>query len=204
MFDHKNIWNAIDQIAVQFGLSTSGLAKLSGLDSTSFNKSKRQGKDGKLRWPSTESISKVLCAVNLDFFDFAQMVTDAPLNIKAPLLRWEQASEENTFDNSGLPMGDLWSTLNIPGTAIYALEISGDSLQPVLNPGHHVLVAPSKAVQLGDRVIVKTIGGKLLAKKLKSMSETQVVFASLNPSEEDITMDTFEVLWMARIMWISQ
>ena len=42
--------------------SPSGLARRAGLDPTSFNKSKRQANDGRFRWPSTESISKVLRA----------------------------------------------------------------------------------------------------------------------------------------------
>ena len=44
------------------GLSPSGLAKKSGLDPTTFNKSKRITPDGRARWPSTESVAKALAA----------------------------------------------------------------------------------------------------------------------------------------------
>ena len=40
--------------------SASGLAKRAGLDPTSFNKSKRVTGEGRPRWPSTESLAKVL------------------------------------------------------------------------------------------------------------------------------------------------
>ena len=60
MFTHKEIWNAIDRLAEEKGYSASGLAKQAGLDPTTFNKSKRTSADGKPRWPSTESISKIL------------------------------------------------------------------------------------------------------------------------------------------------
>lgn len=60
MLSHKKLWAAIDKMAEEEGYSPSGLAKKAGLDSTSFNKSKRIGADGKLRWPSTESLYKVL------------------------------------------------------------------------------------------------------------------------------------------------
>lgn len=60
MFTHEEIWKAIDLLAQRHGYSASGLAKKAGLDPTTFNKSKRVSADGKPRWPSTESISKLL------------------------------------------------------------------------------------------------------------------------------------------------
>ena len=57
---YEQIWDAIDKLAKQNGLSLSGLAKKSGLDPTIFNKSKRLRHDGKKRWPSLESLNKIL------------------------------------------------------------------------------------------------------------------------------------------------
>ena len=67
MLSHRAIWEALDALAERHGLSTSGLAKLAGLDATAFNPSKRVSKDGRERWPSTESIAKVLEATNETF-----------------------------------------------------------------------------------------------------------------------------------------
>ena len=64
MFSHKHIWGAIDALAARYGHSPSGLARAAGLDPTTFNKSKRTTKQGKPRWPSTESLSKVLEALS--------------------------------------------------------------------------------------------------------------------------------------------
>ena len=50
-------------IAERYGFSASGLAKKAGLDPTSFNPSKRNGPDGRPRWPTTESIARVLQCV---------------------------------------------------------------------------------------------------------------------------------------------
>ena len=55
MLTHAQIWHAIDSLAERYGLSASGLARKAGLDPTTFNVSKRQSVDGRLRWPSTES-----------------------------------------------------------------------------------------------------------------------------------------------------
>lgn len=70
MFTHSEIWNAIDKLAQDNGYSPSGLAKKAGLDPTTFNKSKRVSADGKPRWPSTESISKILTVTNTKLADF--------------------------------------------------------------------------------------------------------------------------------------
>ena len=41
MLTHAQIWTALDRLAARSGLSASGLAKRSGLDPTTFNRSKR-------------------------------------------------------------------------------------------------------------------------------------------------------------------
>lgn len=71
--NHYQIWNAIELFAREHGLSCSGLAKLSGLDPTAFNKSKRFSKYKQPHWPSMCSISKIIAATNAspeDFFKF--------------------------------------------------------------------------------------------------------------------------------------
>ncbi len=79
MFTHDKIWNGIDQLAKSKGYSASGLAKKAGLDSTSFNKSKRHSPDGKPRWPSTESIAKILEVTDTSMQEFVAMIeTQAP------------------------------------------------------------------------------------------------------------------------------
>ncbi|HHY50341.1 MAG TPA: helix-turn-helix transcriptional regulator, partial [Alphaproteobacteria bacterium] len=70
MLTHRAIWDALDALAQRHGLSTSGLARLAGLDPTAFNRSKRVSKDGRERWPSTESIAKVLEATSESFDQF--------------------------------------------------------------------------------------------------------------------------------------
>lgn len=63
---HKQVWGSIYRIAAAHGYSPSGLAVASGLDPTAFNKSKRFAPTGKPRWPTTETIAKVLNAVGRD------------------------------------------------------------------------------------------------------------------------------------------
>ena len=74
--DHNKIWKSIDKIAYINGISVSALAKKAGLDSTAFNKSKRMYPCGKCRWPSTESVCKVLKVMNLDWGKFCQYMEE--------------------------------------------------------------------------------------------------------------------------------
>ena len=74
---HEDIWRALDALAAEHGLSASGLARKAGLDATAFNPSKRVGADGRARWPSTESVAKVLAATGAGFSEFAALVTGA-------------------------------------------------------------------------------------------------------------------------------
>src|SRR6266404_3014959 len=70
---HSQIWTALDRLAARSKLSPSGLAKRSGLDPTTFNKSKRITPDGRARWPSTESIAKALAATGTGVDIFVQL-----------------------------------------------------------------------------------------------------------------------------------
>src|SRR5919205_4079358 len=78
MMRHDDIWRAIDALAAEHGLSASGLARKAGLDPTAFNPSKRIGADGRARWPSTESVAKVLGATGTAIENFAALVSGAP------------------------------------------------------------------------------------------------------------------------------
>ena len=91
MFTHPQIWAGLDRLASAFGYSPSGLAKQAGLDPTSFNKSKRISPDGKPRWPSTESISKVLSVTGATMSDFTSLMDDKPITVQAPVDRKSMA-----------------------------------------------------------------------------------------------------------------
>ena len=77
MLSHDRIWAAIDALAARYGMTASGLARKAGLDATSFNKSKRTSPDGRDRWPSTESVAKVLRATGATLEDFLRLVEPA-------------------------------------------------------------------------------------------------------------------------------
>ncbi len=208
MLSHNEIWGAIDRLALKLSISPSRLARDAGLDATSFNKSKRITTAGKPRWPSTESISKVLRTVNMDFEDFACMAKNRGASGPAiPVIGLAQAGDEGFFDDAGFPCGGSWEDVRVPGELdenVYALEIAGDSMDPVLRAGDKVLVAPNATVRRGDRVVVKTVEGEVMAKELRKLTDTRVELASLNPDYEDRDLSRQDIQWIGRIIWVSQ
>ena len=142
MFTHKQVWNAIDTIAERYGFSASGLARKAGLDPTSFNPSKRNGPDGRPRWPTMESIDRVLNASGATLEEFTDLLTgrkgQAPKRKQIPLLGFARAGKGGYFDDSGFPVGNGWDEIDVPGVTdqnAYALEITGDSMMPLVGAG---------------------------------------------------------------------
>lgn len=208
MLTHRQIWMGIDALARRYSLTASGLAKLAGLDPTTFNPSKRFAPDGKPRWPSTESIAKVLDATGASFPEFAALAGGKENAGRAiPLLGLAQAGENGFFDDAGFPAGAGWDEVSFPGgpgEGTYALEVSGDSMAPLYRPGDRIVVAPGLEVRQGDRVVVRTLGGEVMAKELGRVTARRIELLSLNSDYPPRHVDVNDVAWIARIIWASQ
>jgi phage repressor protein C with HTH and peptisase S24 domain len=205
---HGQVWTALDRLAERAGMSPSGLAKRSGLDPTTFNKSKRITADGRERWPSTESLSKALTATNASIDTFVQLIGDSARSLQSvPLLALAQAGGVGHFDDSGFPAGRGWDEVALPQASdehIYALEISGDAMKPAYRDGDIIVVSPGTPIRRGDRVVLRTSDGEVMVKELKRRTARALELASLNPAQADRTIDADDVAWIARIVWVSQ
>jgi len=210
MLTHRQIWAGVDRLAARSGLSPSGLAKAAGLDPTTFNKSKRASADGaKPRWPSTESLAKALKAAGASFEDFAELAEGrrAAAGRVAPLIGFAQAGNDGFFDDAGFPVGASWEHVHFPGVEdenAYVLEIAGDSMAPVYRDGDRIVVSPASYPRRGDRVVVKTTKGEVLAKELRRRTNETIELTSLNPDYPDRTLNAAEIEWIARVVWASQ
>jgi phage repressor protein C with HTH and peptisase S24 domain len=205
---HSQIWTALDRLAERAGLSASGLAKRSGLDPTTFNKSKRITADGRERWPSTESVAKALAATNSSIDTFVQLIGDSARTVQSvPLLGFTQAGSSGHFDENGFPTGKGWDEVALPSANdehAYALEISGDQMKPAYRDGDVIVVSPGTPIRRGDRVVVKTRAGEVMVRELKRRTAKTLELQSLNPNDADRTLAAGEVEWIARIIWASQ
>jgi phage repressor protein C with HTH and peptisase S24 domain len=214
MLSHDRVWAAIDALAERYSLSASGLAKRAGLDSTAFNKSKRLASDGRPRWPSTESLAKIIEATGASLDDFMALLTDRAdmdaLPVQkptVPLVGFAQAGAGGFFDDAGFPVGHGWDLIELPAQSTassYALKVQGDSMLPLYRNGDVLIVEPGATVRKGDRVVVKTNAGEVMAKVLERQTPKSVSLVSLNPDHPNRDIAMADVDWVARIVWASQ
>jgi phage repressor protein C with HTH and peptisase S24 domain len=211
MLSHDRVWAAIDALAARYGMTASGLARKAGLDATSFNRSKRTSPEGRDRWPSTESIAKILRATGATLEDFLRLVepTGSIRRSMIPLVSMNQVRTGKLFADDGQPIeGPGWEEIEFPDFSsnekVYALEVTGDAMLPLYRDGDLLVLSPTANVRRGDRVVVRSRSGDLLARELKRRTAKSLELAPLDRSGEDHTMPTDEVEWMARVMWARQ
>ncbi len=207
---HAQLWKAIDGLARHEGISVSALARRAGLDATSFNPSKRfgPGDPPRPRWPSTESLTRILAVTGLSLGEFAALARDAverPMTV--PMLGMAQAGQDSFFDDAGLPVGDGWEQTDLPRPkdSLLSLSIVGDSMAPLYREGDRVIVdREATNVRKGDRVVVRTTGGETLAKEVAGLTAQAVELASVNTAYPARNLARSEIVWMGRILWVSQ
>ncbi|MCA1297930.1 S24 family peptidase [Stappia indica] len=234
MLSHESVWCAIDLLARKNGLTPSGLARRAGLDPTTFNPSKRTAGDGRPRWPSMESIAKILSATQADLSEFVALTgsgaaagdavaADAlkaedaedlllPLPQTVPLLASAEAGAGGFFDDGGYPLGSGWNEVPLPslrGAGDYALKVTGDGMLPLYRDGDIVVVSPRTKVRRGDRIIIKPHSGELTVRifqrKTTTFLETRsLVGGSVKDDVAKTTIRLSEIDWIARIIWASQ
>jgi phage repressor protein C with HTH and peptisase S24 domain len=209
MLTHGQIWMAIDRLAERYGLTASGLARRAGLDATSFNKSKRVSPDGRERWPSTESIAKVLNATGASLDEFVGLIepADARRGATVPLVNLREAGAPSLFADDGMPSGARWDEIEFPDLGaekIFAVEVSGKQLEPLYRDGDVLIVSPSAGLRKADRVLLRTGDGEMTARELVRKTVRTVELKALTAPDDEISLPVSDVVWMARIMWCKQ
>ena len=158
MLSHDRVWAAIDALAERYSLSASGLAKRAGLDSTAFNKSKRLSADGRPRWPSTESLAKIIDATGSSLDEFLALVDGRARPRRAAAaqrrrcrcsaLRRPAPAASSTMP--AFPAGQGWDLVELPAQApngSYALQVQGDSMLPLYRDGDVLIVEPAATIR---------------------------------------------------------
>ena len=211
MVKHADIWFAIDALARDHGMTASALARRAGLDPTTFNKSKRITREGKPRWPSTESVAKVLEATGAtlaEFVAYIDGVAQPRPEATLPLIGLGQPQVDGApFDPAGHPAGSGWDAIPFPALDdphAWGLEVVGSGLEPSLRDGDVAIVSPAASVRRGDRVVGRTTAGELVVAQLVRQTARRIELAALDPAAPGRSLAAEEVAWMARIIWASQ
>ncbi len=202
MFTHKDIWSAIDRLAESKGLSASGLARLAGLDPTAFNRSKRISPNGKPRWPSTESLSRILAVTECTMSELLSLMDQAESETmrSIPLLPYSSLRLGRIAPDKKPEFFKLWADL---GDDCFAMTIDDDLLAPLFRSGATLILDPSTKIRIGDRVLLFSKQGGLKGgvvhagnKRLWSVLIPNDGFEAQGFSEADIK-------WIARVLWSS-
>jgi phage repressor protein C with HTH and peptisase S24 domain len=202
MFTHDDIWRAIDRLAEEKGFSASGLARQAGLDPTAFNRSKRTSPNGKPRWPSTESLAKILSITECSTTAFVQIMdpdAKAPSST-IPLLPYASV-------RAGRLKGEKAESFSIAldaGRNAFAMRVEDDRLRPLFRAGCLLVAETGVKIAAEDRVLLFSKkeglkGGILHAAQKRGL-------AVLLP-EHDFRETSFpnsDIEWTARILWASQ
>ncbi len=207
MLTHTSLWLAIDRLAENRGLTPSGLARKAGLSATLFNPSKRI-KNGRPRWPSTESLASILGATQCSLEDFVALI-EAKQRVKSkiPLFTLTQAASNSLFDQGGRICKDLGDFMTLPAVhdgAAFALEIDNETLEPHYPKGCRLILSPTEKPRRGEAVGVRTVQGDLFIKRLNREGVLKIELASLTADEPPLTLPRHDIVWMNRILWVSQ
>lgn len=211
MLAHQQIWSAIDKLAEHHNLSPSGLARRAGLDPTIFNKSKRFAKDGRARWPSTESIAKILNVTGADFGTFHGFVRGEPSQaedlIDGQIIKANATRLDGSLSNNGQRFDQYCEQVDIPviiNPGDFALRILGGALLPIYRHGDIVIVSGSQSAKLGERIVVKTNEEQLIAGLLLAQDGQFMTLMPFNPEHQMQKFLVKNLEWVRPITWVSQ
>ena len=135
------------------------------------------------------------------------MVSSPGMRRPLPLIGFAQVGKGGFFDDGGFPVGSGWDEIDFPAVTdehSYALEISGNSMLPLYRDGDIIIVSPGAPVRRGDRVVVKTTDGEVMAKELRRKTAKLIELRSLNPRHKNRILPMQDVSFVSRIVWSSQ
>lgn len=209
MLTHAQIWTAIDALAAKHRMSASGLARKAQLDPTTFNKSKRLTPDGRQRWPSTESVAKILIATGASLDEFVALISEAPgrAGVRLPAISSRDAARDGSFTVDGAINGDDWNEIPIDGVTdpnAFVLELDTGDAQAPYREGDMLIVAPGVPIQRGNRLFLKLTNNRAALGILKRETASGLDLVPLAGDGEPASYANRDILWRGRILWASQ
>ncbi len=222
MLHHADVWRGIDRLAAKHGLSASGLARRAGLDPTAFNPSKRITRQGRARWPSTESVAKILSVTGETLSAFVSLTgaigtaadqATRKLNGRVavgrsiPVILLSKLLSETCFDHSGQPAGNHWGKVMAPAIGdreVFAVEINTFDFEPVYRNGDLVIASLDSEIRRGDRVLIGCADDTVKIVRVGRQDNEAISVEPITNNTGSMTLRNIDIRWIARIVWASQ
>ncbi len=204
---YENVWDAVDKLAQKHGLSPSALAKLAGLDATTFNKSKRIRPDGKKRWPSLDSINRLLEIFNISFEQFYALSAgnEEKENGSIPFAKLSNLTLNIDPETQKIATHD-WSKVLFPDfkETLYAVEVDNDTYFPLYRQGTLIVISENSDIRKGDRVIIYLKSGDIFLFEFIRRTPSKLIVSNVNNSSEETEIAIADINLINRIIWSSQ
>lgn len=207
----EDVWRGIDYLADEIGVTPSRLARMAGLDQAVFSSARRRKADGSLRWPSMDSLAKVLRVADISIGDFVNYMHASPsarAGFKLPCIAFSEAGAPDRYDEDGFPQGPAWDRVEFPDLQdprCFGLTIDSDGYEPVYRSGDLIVCAPGLSVHRGDRIVFRRSGALsgLFIGVLVRQTPFRIDIGALDGSTSE-TLPAADVGWIARIAWARQ
>lgn len=208
----EDVWRGIDRLADEVGVTPARLARMAGLDQAVFGPTRRIKENGEMRWPSMDSLAKVLRVAEISLGEFVNYMYGDPASragFRLPCLPISAAGDAQ-YDADGLPTGPAWEHIEFPDLQdpkCFGLILEDDSARPVYRRGDLLVCAPGMSIQRGDRIVYRRgddtgIGGLSVGVMIRQTS-FRVDIAAVDESRTE-TLAAEDIQWMTRIAWVRQ
>ena len=77
-------------------------------------------------------------------------------------------------------------------------------MEPAYRDDTLIVVSPAASIRRGDRVVVKTRGGKVKVEELRRRTGKSIELRSIDRARKEQALPVSDVLWIQRVIWASQ
>lgn len=177
------------------------------MDATTFNKSKRTRPDGKKRWPSLDSLNKIIEVCNISFDEFFalagnenedKIIHSIPYIECSRLLEGEKTICIDFRKNK-------WQRIRFPDghDNLYALDINTDQFAPFYRNGTLLILSQESEIRRGDRIAVFMSDNSIVIREFVHRTATTLELKDiLSVDKTSVNVENIRIVH--RIVWASQ
>jgi len=191
------------------GLSAKEVAKRAGVSDVYILYIERG-----LRNPTFSNLVKIISALGVPFEEFLISTGHASHEVKEPpvepmpyerlcsipVISWVKAGRWKEVCDAFEPGdADEWIESDIRGRNVFALRVTGDSMEPEFKEGEIIIINPHIEAHPGDFVVVKNKQGEATFKQLKKYGSSWVLHP-LNPKYPDIEVKKGDFIIIGKVV----